>query len=636
MSGKDANSGARVARISQRLWKSHFVWAMLAVVVIVGALKFRQLEGDRLAQAQQVVADPGQAAEVPSKAAPLPHDVMAIVNGQDISRRDLTNACIQVHGEKVLEALVNKHLILNHCQKRGIEITAADIDAEINRMAKRFKLGREQWLELIESERGFTPEQYARDIVWPTLALRSLAASEIQPTAEEVQRALEKQYGEKIQARLIALSSREQAERIHSELLADPDRFPRLAIEHSIDVNSASIGGMIQPISRHVGDQSIEQAAFSMHPGQISPILEVAGQFVILRCEQRIPPRQYNQAVVEAEIIEKIKDEKLRVAADQRFADLQNTATVQNVYNNPQLRETMPGVVATVNGDRITLTELGRECVARHGKEVLESEISFLLLTQALQRESLSVSQQDLDAEVLHAAELAGAVGPNGEFDAAQWYEVVTKQQGITKDQYVRQAVWPSAALKKLSAKDVIVDEADLSKGFEANYGERVRCRAIVLGNMRRAQEVWDKARRNPSADYFGDLAEEYSVEPTTKSLRGEVPPLRKFGGQPQLEEVAFGLEPGQLSGIVQVGERFIILRCEGRTEPLDVDLDTVRDTLHSDIHEKKMRMAMNEKFEELRSGSRIDNYLAGTSHAPTGQAKVRHDTAVRPTSGRR
>ena len=70
--------------------------------------------------------------------------------------------------------------------------------------------------------------------------------------------------------------------------------------------------------------------------------------------------------------------------------------------------------------------------------------------------------------------------------------------------------MWPSAALKKLSAKDVQVTEEDIAKGFDANYGERVRCRAIVLGNQRRAQEVWNKARQNPSPEYFGDLAAEY------------------------------------------------------------------------------------------------------------------------------
>jgi parvulin-like peptidyl-prolyl isomerase len=181
----------------------------------------------------------------------------------------------------------------------------------------------------------------------------------------------------------------------------------------------------------------------------------------------------------------------------------------------------------------------------------------------------------------------------------------------------------------------VTVDEADIRKGYEANYGERVRCRAIVLSSMRRAQEVWDKARRNPSPEYFGDLAEEYSIEPTSKALRGEVPPLGRHGGQPQLEDVAFQLQDGQLSGVIQMGDKFVILRCEGRTERVAIDEGDVREILHRDIYEKKLRMAMSEKFEEINSTARVDNYLAGSSHSPDkGDVAVRQDTAVRPTAG--
>jgi hypothetical protein len=89
------------------------------------------------------------------------------------------------------------------------------------------------------------------------------------------------------------------------------------------------------------------------------------------------------------------------------------------------------------------------------------------------------------------------------------------------------------------------------------------------------------------------------------------------------------------------VADKFIILRCEGRTERVDVDLETVRDELYRDIHEKKLRMAMGQKFEEINARARVDNYLAGTSHQPpkpagSAQQPVREDTAVRPTAGAR
>ncbi|MEQ8835574.1 MAG: peptidylprolyl isomerase, partial [Lacipirellulaceae bacterium] len=286
---------------------------------------------------------------------------------------------------------------------------------------------------------------------------------------------------------------------------------------------------------------------------------------------------------------------------------------------------------------------LGAECLMRHGEEVVEGLISRTMLTQHLNREGIKVTQADIKAETRHAAELAGVVNDAGEADLAKWVELVTKQQGLTEEQYFRDSVWPSAALKKLTEKEIQVTQEDIRKGYEANYGERVRCRAIVMGNMRRAQEVWDKARQNQSLEYFGDLAQEYSIEPTSKALRGEVPPIQKNGGQPDLEEVAFDLAPGQLSGIVQLGDKYVILRCEGRTERIEVDEAKVREILHRDIYENKLRIAMSKKFEQIHDNSRIDNYLAATSTSPQAkgqeakgqQAKVHRDTAVKQTSSR-
>lgn len=633
------------ARLTRILWKHQIGWIIAATVVLVLCLMFRQTDQTPKAKARDgaTATNAGQPnstrASAATSASQLPHDVMAIVNGKDISRKDLAQACIQRHGEKVLESLVNKRLILNHCEKRGVAVTAEDISAEIDRMAKRFRLSRDKWLEMLQQERGISAQEYARDIVWPTLALRRLAADQIRPTAAEIDEAYEREYGETVSARMIAVSSVELAHELRSRLLKDPKQFARLAIENSIDVNSASVGGLIQPIRRHLGDEGIEKTAFSLQPNEISPVIPVAGQFVILQCISRNPPRSVDRAEVEQQLVEKISDQKLREASHDLFSQLQSAATVINVYNNPQISKTLPGVVATVNGDRITMKELGDECLLRHGDEVLELEISRMLLEQALKSARLTVTEADLQAEVCHAAELAGVVDKQGHADLQRWFQVVTEEQKLDKSLYMRDTVWPSAALKKLTASNVSVTEEDIQKGFDANYGERVRCRAIVLPTMRRAQEVWDKARRNPNVEYFGDLAEQYSIEPTSRSLRGEVPPIQRYGGQPQLEEAAFQLQPNQLSGIIQVHDRFVILRCEGRTDRVDVNLADVREILTKDIFEKKLRMAMSEKFDSIREHSRIDNYLAGTSQAPVdrtaaGQGSAIHDPALRQTSG--
>ena len=180
-----------------------------------------------------------------------------------------------------------------------------------------------------------------------------------------------------------------------------------------------------------------------------------------------------------------------------------------------------------------------------------------------------------------------------------------------------------------------ITDE-DLQKGFAANYGERVEVLAIVLSNQRTAHEVFDLARKNPSETFFGELAHQYSVESVSRANFGQVPPIRRFGGQPVLEEEAFALKPGETSGVLAMGEQFIILRCLGRTNPEVDDLETVREELAADIREKKVRLAMAKEFDRLKDVAQIDNFLASTSQAGgQGQRPTRETGAVERASYR-
>jgi parvulin-like peptidyl-prolyl isomerase len=471
----------------------------------------------------------------------------------------------------------------------------------------------DQWLKMLKDERGISPQQYGNDIIWPTLALRKLAASRLQPTPEEIERATETYYGPAVKARLIACTTREKAEQVHAQAVADPDDFGELAKNHSSDVASASLKGQIQPIRRHIGSIEIERVAFSLRPGEISPIIPVANQFVILKCEEHLPPRT-PPANFQQTVVEQLKESKMREVAGEIFKQLQAEAVVENIFNDPEKSRRMPGVAALINDRKVSTLELAEECIARHGTEVLAGMISRRILEQECKRRSLAITEQDEEQEILRAALAMGKVDASGRPDRQAWLEHVTKEQGIAEDIYIHDAVWPSVALKKLVGDAVTIDEEDLKKGFEANYGPRVRCLAIVLDNQRRAQEVWAMARDNPTSEFFSSLSEQYSVEANVRALRGEVKPIQMHGGQPQLEEEAFKLEPGQMSGIIQVGDKFVILRCEGRTTPTPVNEAEVRPLIYEDLYEKKLRLAMAKEYDRLMEYAQIDNYLAGTS----------------------
>jgi parvulin-like peptidyl-prolyl isomerase len=554
--------------------------------------------------------------------------VAAIVNNEPITREDLARDCLLHYGVDVLESMVNRALIQASCQQRNIVISDQQVADEIDRMARKFSLPKEQWLQMLEKERGIKPERYAQDIIWPTLALRELAKSQLQVSKKELDEAYESEFGPAVKVRLIAMDDPEKARSVHAQACAKPDDFPALAKNHSQDTNSASAYGLIQPIRRRMGDPNLEQAAFSMKKGEISKIIQVGELYVFIKCEEHLPAAKgIDRAKVEPLLLDALKDRKLRAAASDVFKDLQATAVVENVYNDPVKSKQMPGVAATINGQKITIRELSEECVERHGNDVLEGAINRRLLDQALRKKNLKISDDDIGAEIGRAAVSMGKVKGKGEPDVAAWLEHITKTQNISREVYVRDEVWPSVALKKLVGENVQVTKEDMQRGYEANYGPKVRCRAIVLNNHRRAQEVWEKARKDQSVKNFGDLAEQYSIEAGSRTLHGEVPPIQRHGGQPLLESEAFALTPeSPLSGIIQVGSTFVILFYEGRTTPIKTNLDEVKDLLYRDIHEKKQRVAMAKVFERLKEDSHVDNFLAGNIKVPKKEQQASMD----------
>ena len=561
-----------------------------------------------LASAQQAQQAPQQRKQIAT---------LAVVNGQPITRHQIAQECMQRFGKEVLEDIVNKLLVLEECKKKGITITEKDVNDDIIAKAKSFGMSAEKYVQTICGNRNITVDRLKNDVIWNNLALRSLAAQQIQVTPAELAERMEFEFGAKVQVRQIVLDSMQQASQIHRQLATNPANFERLAKKFSVDLNSKSMGGLLPSIRRNSGLPEFENIAFALQPGQVSNVFPIADKFIIIRCERHEPAEQLTpeqQAIVEERLVEEISSSKLGQAASNLFAQLEKTAKIVNVMNDPHLAQQMPGVAAQVNGVNILKNKVGEECIARFGKEILDMEINRSLLLQALKQSGLDVASNDVDAEIARAAEALGHLNKDGSVSVDNWLRYVTNNDNSKVEFYIKDEVWPTVALKKLVEQSVQVTQDDMDKGFEANFGPRVEVLVVMSHDHRSALKVWNMASSNATPEFFGKLANQYSIEPASKNNFGEVPPIQKHGGRPQLEKEAFGLQPGEISQVVQVGDYWVVMFCKGRTNPVVTDFDAVKDELFKNIKEKKMRLAMAEAFRQLRDDAQIDNYLVGTS----------------------
>lgn len=258
-----------------------------------------------------------------------------------------------------------------------------------------------------------------------------------------------------------------------------------------------------------------------------------------------------------------------------------------------------------VNGQDISYDQVAEECVKVHGQEVLESLINRMIIAQECQQLGITVTESEVINEIKK-------ISSGFNLDPSNWYQMLESERGLTREQYHRDIIWPMLALRKLAGETVDITEGDMKIAFQRDYGPRVKARMILInGNIRQATEVWEKATADP--ENFDRIARENSSDQNTRALGGMVPPIRMHGGSPNIEKEAFRLNPGEVSAVIQIENgQYVILKCEGRTQPVVTDIKEVWDDLYATLKEEKVQESVALTFEAIRAKADVMNFLTG------------------------
>ncbi|MDG3003413.1 peptidylprolyl isomerase [Paludisphaera mucosa] len=279
-----------------------------------------------------------------------PTDAIAIVNDQVISRQQLADECVARKGKEILETLINRSLIEQALKAQKKEVTAAEIDQEIDTVAVRFGIGREAWLRTLDKERGISPFQYARDVIYPALAMRKLCEGRVQVTDEDLKQAFDAQYGDKLRCRLIMVDKLAKAQDIWEALRKNPGGFEKMAQEQSMDLASRSLGGLIgEPITRNFQPANVASSAFSQlldgdpadkdpahkpKDGDITgPIQATEGAWLILRREGVIPAMpnvSIKDEAIRKRLQEIVYEVKLKETMGVVFEEMMKKSAIEN------------------------------------------------------------------------------------------------------------------------------------------------------------------------------------------------------------------------------------------------------------------------------------------------------------------
>lgn len=284
-----------------------------------------------------------------------PTDPVAIINGEAITRQQLSDECVARKGEEILEALIHRKLIDQAIRAKHLTVTAAEVDAEIDRVAQNVAgLPREAWLRELAKAKGISPVQYARDIIYPGLALRKLAEPLVQVTPEDLNAAYEANFGDKLRCRMIMVNSQRDGLAVWQEVKKNPASFEKVARDdrRSIDQGTKPFGGLLpEPLPRRAYPLHVSTAAFKQlvdgdpddanpehkpKDGDITGLIQVSdATWVILKREGVIPARPYdkNDKVIAKQIEETLKEALLKDKMSKVLDELARAAAIDNRLN---------------------------------------------------------------------------------------------------------------------------------------------------------------------------------------------------------------------------------------------------------------------------------------------------------------
>jgi foldase protein PrsA len=346
--------------------------AMLAAADTVAAQASRSALGPgKPATTTPPAAQAKTAAEEPKGTSKLvripvnPTDPVAVVNGEVITRQQLADECVARKGEEILETLMTRKLIEQALRAKKLEITAVEIEAEIERVAMSVAgITKDQWLRALAKERGIQPAQYARDIIYPALALRKLATPRVQVTDADVKDAFESQFGDQLAYRMIMTKSIDHAKLLWEELKKNPGAFENLARNdpRSIDQATRSDGGkpINGPLRRHSyprevtdrifaqlvdGDPKDLDPAHKPKDGDITGPIQVTDEtWILVKREGVIPAKPYKSD--DPDLVKQMKqtifDSKVQQHMELVLAELMRGAAIENK---------LTGVIKTANKD---------------------------------------------------------------------------------------------------------------------------------------------------------------------------------------------------------------------------------------------------------------------------------------------
>ncbi len=181
----------------------------------------------------------------------------------------------------VLDRMIEQRLILQAAAQEGITVSDEEVDASIRSLIG--EIGEEAFRQHL-ADQGMSEEEFRESLRREMIASRMLdKVAQSVPT-----------HGPEVHARHILVATEAEARQILQQLKAGAD-FAALARQYSLDESTRDRGGDLGTFPRGTLTlPEVEDAAFSLQPGQISEVIKSPWGYHIVQVLDRVDDAEYD------------------------------------------------------------------------------------------------------------------------------------------------------------------------------------------------------------------------------------------------------------------------------------------------------------------------------------------------------
>ncbi len=293
----------------------------------------------------------------------------------------------------------------------------------------------------------------------------------------------------------------------------------------------------------------------------------------------------------------------------------------------------IPDIVARVNGEDVKKTELDlavksledrarspvpaeqRDAVYR---QVLDRIIGFHLLVQEAKARNVIAPPWEVDSQVEQIKK---------QFPSEQAFAEMLKARGVTVEQLradTAQTIAVNAMLKTELEPKITVSEADSKTFFDQNrprfrQEDSVHASHILIRTPEQADAPAKAKAKTQTDDLlaqlkkgadFAELAKKFSQDPGSAPNGGDLGFFSKGRMVPAFEEAAFGLKPGQTSGVVETPFGYHIIRVSEAKAGRDLEYAEVKAQIEEYLKAQMRDQKSQEFVDQLRAKSKVQILL--------------------------